>query len=48
MGKETYDCIIVGCGPAGLGAALQNISPGEVLSRWTDHDYRPDRELSGL
>jgi len=22
MGKETYDCIIVGCGPAGLGAAL--------------------------
>ncbi|RKY08628.1 MAG: thioredoxin-disulfide reductase [Planctomycetota bacterium] len=22
MGKQTYDCIIVGCGPAGLGAAL--------------------------
>lgn len=22
MGKEIYDCIIVGCGPAGLGAAL--------------------------
>ena len=22
MGKEAYDCIIVGCGPAGLGAAL--------------------------
>jgi len=22
MEKETYDCIIVGCGPAGLGAAL--------------------------